>query len=196
MTPGAGGRRSTRRGWSTRLRARLARAGSARHGTRRSGRRGRRCERPTRMAKHPAATLVVLCVAGVSLVFIALSNVPVVVSQEQPAVKHSLNPRFQPLIGTWEGRVPSAGREERQEHVLVISENAGQLEARHGHPGGRLRRVDLSVDLVESLVRVRFRTHAGHNVTLNLIRDDWLSGVIVKSAGRGPGTPERKIQLE
>ena len=41
----AGARRSTRPGWSTRLRARLRQRGSARPGTRRSERRGRRCTR-------------------------------------------------------------------------------------------------------------------------------------------------------
>ena len=45
-TRGAGGRRSTRAGWSTRSRARPHRRGSARRGTRRSERRGRRCGRP------------------------------------------------------------------------------------------------------------------------------------------------------
>src|SRR5438132_934841 len=43
---GAGARRSTRPGWSTRRPARRAPHGSARRGTRRSGRRGRRWGRP------------------------------------------------------------------------------------------------------------------------------------------------------
>ena len=44
-TSATGARRSTRRGWSTRPRARRAPDGSARRGTRRSGRRRRRCGR-------------------------------------------------------------------------------------------------------------------------------------------------------
>ena len=136
-------------------------------------------------------TLCVVC-----CVSFTLFSVRAAVSQDEPAVKSVLDSRYRPLIGVWEGRRPSNAREERQEHILVISENAGQLEARHGHSERSLKRVDISVDLVESLVRVSFRTDAGHNVTLYLMQDDLLSGVFVVSAGRGGKSPERKLILE
>src|SRR5256885_4850395 len=115
-----------------------------------------------------------------------LSSVGIVIGQETPPPMTILDPRFRPLIGTWEGRLPNV------EHMLMISETAGQLDAIHGQPGRKLRPVNLSVDLVESRVRLRVQTISGNDVTLYLIRDDWLSGVFTISAGRTPGSPERK----
>jgi putative tryptophan/tyrosine transport system substrate-binding protein len=105
---------------------------------------------------------------------------------DQVIVKNVLDARFRRLIGTWNGTAGYPGPGPR-EHVLEITETAGDLVARHGYSAGELRRVDLSVDQVEPLVSIGFRTRLGHGVRLYLTRDDWLTGDLVESTAGGPG---------
>jgi hypothetical protein len=105
------------------------------------------------------------------------------------------DPRFQALIGVWEGRVQFRGRGETEDRILIIEERNGQLLAKYGIPGKTLEDVGLSVEFFEgSGPKVSFRTRAGNTISLVLIKEDWLSGVFVV-ARRGTGTPERPMQL-
>jgi hypothetical protein len=102
---------------------------------------------------------------------------------------NALDPRLKSLIGIWEGRVLRHGA-----RVLVITENEGQLVARYGIPGKNLGRVNLSTEMVGSLLTVSFVTGAGSNVELKLLEEDWLSGVFVLSGGLEFGRRSMDLQ--
>jgi hypothetical protein len=141
-------------------------------------------------------TLMALSVEVVCLGLTAWVVVPSAVGQEESVERKVLDPRFQPLVGTWEGRVQFRSSETRdKDRVLVIEERAGELEAKYGTPGKRLTRVALSVEVIQSTIRVSFRTGGGSNITLSLVKDDRLSGVFVISF-HGPGLRERSMELQ
>jgi hypothetical protein len=81
--------------------------------------------------------------------------------------------------------------------ILTITEEAGRLHAQYGVGGKKLEPVDLAVDAAGSRLKVSFVTSAGNNVTLELARDGWLTGVFgLTGGGRGPGSAERQIDFE
>ena len=113
----------------------------------------------------------------------------------QPLVgSNALDPRLKPLIGIWEGRVLLQFSRSNEARVLVITENAEQMVARYGIPGRNLGRVNLSTEMVGSLLTVRFVTSAGSRVELRLLEEDWLSGELVESSGIGFGTRSMNLQ--
>lgn len=82
--------------------------------------------------------------------------------------------------------------------MLVIQEKAGQLEGRFGLPGKGLERIALSTDLDGGRPKVSFKLNNGNTYTLELAKDDWLSGKMTLTGGqRGSGSsPDRPVQLE
>jgi len=138
-----------------------------------------------------------VAVAVLVLGLTAWVAIPVAVSQDKPAESGALDPRLKPLIGTWEGRVQLQQSRDEQGRVLVIQERAGQLEGRYGLPGKGLERVVLSVELDGSRPKISFRNSAGNTVTMELVKEDWLSGTLVLTGGaRGSSSPNRPIELE
>jgi hypothetical protein len=119
------------------------------------------------------------------------------VGQEKPAAGTAIDPRVQPLIGTWQGRVKFAKSRSEDSRVLTITERAGRLHAQYGVEGKKLEPVDLAVDPAGPRLTVRFVTSAGNNVILELAREDWLTGVFgLTGGGRGTGSAERQIDFE
>jgi hypothetical protein len=123
--------------------------------------------------------------------------IPVAVAQDKPARGDALDPRLKPLVGTWEGRVQLKNSREEQGRVLVVRERAGQLEARFGVAGRGLERVVLSTELDGERPTISFKNRNGNLYTLELVREDWLSGKMTLSGGdRGPSSADRPIELE
>ena len=119
------------------------------------------------------------------------------VGQDKPADSGALDPRLKSLVGTWEGQVQLRTSREEPGRVLVIQERAGQLEGRYGVSGKGLERVALSVDVDGGRPKISFKTSAGNNVELELVKEDWLSGKMTLTGGqRGTGSPDRPFQME
>jgi hypothetical protein len=119
------------------------------------------------------------------------------VSQEKPAESRAVDPRFQPLIGTWEGGIKFAKSKSDESRTLVVEEKGGQLLGHYGIPGKKLEPVVLTAEAVGSRIKVSFRTSAGNNINLELARDNWLTGVFsVSGSGRSGGSPDRQMDLE
>src|SRR5688500_13848606 len=78
------------------------------------------------------------------------------VSQEKPATSTTIDPRVQPLIGTWEGRVKFAKSRSEESRILTITEKAGRLHAQYGVESKKLEPVDLAVDAAGSRLKVSF----------------------------------------
>ena len=79
----------------------------------------------------------------------------------------------------------------------MIQEKAGQLEGRYGVSGKGLERVALSVEPGASRPRIQFTTGSGNTVSLELAREDWLSGkMTLTGGGRGGGSSERPMELQ
>jgi hypothetical protein len=140
--------------------------------------------------------LLLVCVTAVGLLFSAGLPPYAAASEDKLAEKTAVDPRLQPLIGTWEGRVRFAASKSDESRTLVIEDKDGQLRGRYGVTGKGLAPVDLSTAVVGSRVQVRFQTGAGNNVTLDLARDNWLTGTFVVTSGRSGGSAERPIDLE
>ena len=129
-----------------------------------------------------------------------------IIAQEKPqtageATEKSLDPRLQALIGKWEGSIQFLGRVENPDRILIIHsimEHNGQLEvkAEYGTPEETLKPVHPSVELLPGgTVLVRFTTAGGGNVTLSLIKENWLSGSY-RVVPRTARDPERPMQLQ
>jgi hypothetical protein len=141
------------------------------------------------------STKVTMAVLALGLT--AWVAIPLAVGQDKPAEAGALDPKLKPLIGTWEGRVQFQSSRDEQSRILVIQERAGQLEGRYGIPGKGLERVVLSVEADTSRPKISFKTSAGHTVSLELVKEDWLSGTMVLTGGgRGGGSPNRPLELE
>jgi len=116
--------------------------------------------------------------------------IPRAVGDENSAQRNALDPHLKPLIGKWQGRVHSrSSKAGWHARTLVIEEKAGQLVARYG--GKQLDAVNLSVEIVESRLKVSFRTDDGKaNITLYLVvetrRPDFLCEL-----SADPETPQR-----
>ena len=135
---------------------------------------------------------VVVAVFGLA----AWATVPAI-GQDKPAESGALDPRLKSLVGTWEGRVELKMSREEQGRVLVIQERAGQLEGRFGLPGKGLERVVLSTDLDGGRPKISFKNNAGNLYSLELVKDDWLTGKMTLTGGtRGASSPDRPVQLE
>lgn len=119
------------------------------------------------------------------------------IGQDKPAASGALDPCLKSLVGTWEGRVELKTSMEEPGRVLVVRERAGQLEGRFGIPGKGLERVVLSTDFDGGRPKISFKNKAGNTYTLELVKEDWLSGKMVLSGGgRGTSVTDRPVQLE
>jgi hypothetical protein len=136
-------------------------------------------------------------VSALGLALAGAAGLSPAVSQDKPAASTTIDPRVQPLIGTWEGRVKFAKSKSEESRVLTIMEKAGRLHAQYGVEGKKLEPVDLAVDAASSRLKVSFVTSAGNNVTLELAREGWLTGVFGLTGGaRSGGSAERQIDFE
>jgi len=68
-------------------------------------------------------------VSAVCLALAGGAGLSPAVSQEKPAAITTIDPRVQPLIGTWEGRVKFAKSKSEESRILTITEKAGRLHA-------------------------------------------------------------------
>jgi hypothetical protein len=135
---------------------------------------------------------VVVAVFGLA----AWAMVPAI-GQDKPAESGALDPRLKSLVGTWEGRVELKMSRDEQGRVLVIQERAGQLEGRFGLPGKGLERVVLSSEVDGGRPKISFKNSAGNFYSLELVKDDWLTGKMTLTGGtRGSTSPDRPVQLE
>ena len=84
-----------------------------------------------------------------------------------------------------------------ESRVLIIREKAGQLEGRYGVPDKELERVVLSVEVDGSRPKVSFKNKGGNSVSLELLKEDWLSGTMVLTGGgRGAGSANRPMEMQ
>ena len=135
---------------------------------------------------------VVVAVFGLA----AWATVPAI-GQDKPAEGGGLDPRLKSLVGTWEGRVELKMSRDEQSRVLVIQERGGQLEGRFGVPGKGLERVVLSSEVDGGRPKISFKNNAGNLYSLELVKDDWLTGKMTLTGGtRGASSPDRAVQLE
>jgi len=140
--------------------------------------------------KKVAVAALMCCLTG-------LAGSPLAVGQDKPAQSGALDPRLKSLVGTWEGRLELKTSMEEPSRVLVIQEKAGHLEGRFGIPGKGLERVILSTEFDGSRPKISFKNKAGNSYTLELVKEDWLSGKMVLTGGnRGTSTTDRPVQLE
>jgi hypothetical protein len=87
---------------------------------------------------------------------------------------------------------------EEQGRTLVIRERGGQLDARFGIPGKNLERVVLSTEVDGGRPKISFKNSSGNAYTLELVKEDWLTGKMTLTGGtRGSGSsPDRPVELE
>ena len=140
-----------------------------------------------------ASMMIAVAVAVFGLT--ARATLPAI-GQDKPVESGALDPRLRPLVGTWEGRVELKQSRDEQGRVLVIQEKAGHLEGIFGPPDKGLERVVLATDLDGGRPKVSFKLKNGNTYTLELVKDDWLSGMILTGGRRGTSATDRPIQLE
>ena len=142
-----------------------------------------------------ASTKAIVAVFALGLA--ASVAAPAAVGQDKPSESGPLDPRLKPLVGTWEGRVELKMSREEQGRTLVIRERGGQLDARFGIPGKNLDRVVLSTEVDGGRPKISFKNSSGNTYTLELVKEDWLTGKMTLTGGtRGGSSPDRPVELE